>query len=508
VHCTATDAHGNSSSASFHVTVVDTTPPVISSVPADITAEATGPSGAMVSYTNPTATDLVDVNDPVSCVPTSGATFPLGTTTVHCTATDAHGNSSSASFHVTVHDTTAPVITVPSDITAEATGPSGAMVSYSANATDVVGVTSFSCTPASGSAFGIGTTTVTCTASDAAGNSATNSFHITVVDTTGPMFSNVPADITVNTTGTSAVVTWMDPTANDLVDGPRPVTCTPASGSTFALGTTTVTCTASDTRGNTSTASFTVTVNHVQDTTPPVITVPADISAEATSPAGAVVTYTATATDNVAVATFGCTPASGSTFPLGTTTVTCTATDTSGNTSTATFHVTVRDTTKPVVTPPANVTANATSPAGAVVTYPAATAVDNIDGPIPAPCTPASGTTFPIGQTTVTCSATDAHGNTGTATFVVTVLGAHQQLVTLEGKVNTATELNDTKAHIRLKNTLIRNLTGADTSNHKKACSGISSFISAVTSNTPPITAAHRTDWLADANRIAAVNGC
>jgi outer membrane protein assembly factor BamB len=79
------------------------------------------------------------------------------------------------------------------------------------------------------------------------------------------------------------------------------------------------------------------------DTTPPVITVPGPITVDATSPSGAVVTYSVSATDpDDPVASLSCVPASGSTFLIGTTTVTCTATDTHGNTSSATFTVHVK----------------------------------------------------------------------------------------------------------------------------------------------------------------------
>jgi len=79
------------------------------------------------------------------------------------------------------------------------------------------------------------------------------------------------------------------------------------------------------------------------------------------------------------------------------------------------------DTTDPVVTPPDGVTVDATSAAGATVTYPAATATDNVGVATGPTCLPASGSLFPLGETTVTCTAGDAAGNTGTATFTVTV---------------------------------------------------------------------------------------
>jgi hypothetical protein len=78
----------------------DCAAPVLS-VPDTLTVDATGPAGAVVSY-SVTATDDVDPNPAVSCVPPSGSTFPIGTTTVICTATDASGKSSSANFQVVV----------------------------------------------------------------------------------------------------------------------------------------------------------------------------------------------------------------------------------------------------------------------------------------------------------------------------------------------------------------------------------------------------------------------
>lgn len=86
------------------------------------------------------------------------------------------------------------------------------------------------------------------------------------------------------------------------------------------------------------------------DTTPPAVTVPAAIVAEATSANGATVTFTATANDpDNGVVPVTCTPASGSTFPLGNTTVTCSASDPAGNTGTGTFTITVQDTTPPAI---------------------------------------------------------------------------------------------------------------------------------------------------------------
>ena len=81
--------------------VIDSTPPVISNVP-PITVAATTDAGAVVTYTNPTAVDDVDGPVPVNCSPTSGSMFPVGQTTVTCTAKDNAGNIQTATFTVTV----------------------------------------------------------------------------------------------------------------------------------------------------------------------------------------------------------------------------------------------------------------------------------------------------------------------------------------------------------------------------------------------------------------------
>ncbi len=170
--------------------VSDTTPPVITA-PINIVREATSADGAVVTFTA-TALDAVDGPVVVVANPVSGSTFPIATTPVGLAATDAAGNDATASFLVKVQDTTKPVLTVPAAVTAEATGASGATVSYpAATATDAVGVTSLIYSQDSGTLFPLGTTTVNVTAKDAAGNTSDGSFTITVVDTTKPAIASV-----------------------------------------------------------------------------------------------------------------------------------------------------------------------------------------------------------------------------------------------------------------------------------------------------------------------------
>jgi hypothetical protein len=197
--------------------IPDTTAPVIDPH-VDVVSEATGPSGATVTYVAPSANDDRDGAVPVSCVPASGSVFPLGTTTVECSAEDAAGNPATSSFSVDVVDTTAPVITVPEDIVVSATGPAGAPVTFMASAIDAVdGLTAADCSPPSGSVFPIDTTAVTCAATDAAGNAATPAgFSVTVMDA-----GTVPGPPAVSALAGwgAATVSWTEPD-----DGGSPIT--------------------------------------------------------------------------------------------------------------------------------------------------------------------------------------------------------------------------------------------------------------------------------------------
>ena len=116
--------------------------------------------------------------------------------------------------------------------------------------------------------------------------------------------------------------------------------------------------------------------------TPPVLSLPANITSEAVGPAGAVVTFTATAVDDVdGPVAVSCEPASGATFALGATSVSCTATDAAGSVASGTFTVTVVDTTPPVLSLPANITTSASSTAGVPVSY-LVLATDLVAGPL------------------------------------------------------------------------------------------------------------------------------
>jgi len=189
----------------------------------------------------------------------------------------------SRNLNVTVKDTVGPEITVPSKTVVEATGPHGAIVTFTVSATDAIDgpvAPPIPCTPASGSTFALGTTKVTCTANDSHGNTGTGTFDVVVQDTTPPRL-NVPGPTTLSTpdggplprTQPSIAVFLASPKADDLVDGAVPVTNdAPAS---FPVGTTTITFTTHDAAENTVSATSTITVVFTP-AAPPLVPLPPD----------------------------------------------------------------------------------------------------------------------------------------------------------------------------------------------------------------------------------------
>jgi hypothetical protein len=394
VTCTSGSENG-----SFTVTVVDTTAPTLT-LPAAITAQGTS-SGATVTWTA-TAVDAVDGYRPVTCTPASGSQFPVGTSNVQCTASDSRNNTASGSFSVTVSGPSSPPPPppkLPDDITKEATGPDGAVVVYSIQGGDEDEngrpIEDQTCSPASGSRFALGTHSVQC---------ASGSFKVNVVDTTGPSL-NIPRDFTAPATTSTGATVSFNASAHDLVDGAVSITCSPASGDFFPIGATGVQCTSSDSRNNTSTSGFIVSVVSQPPSGPP-----SDITTEATGPDGAVVSYGFPGygedENGRPTQSANCTPASGSTFPLGVTTVQC---------DVGTFKVTVVDTTGPQLALPDNIT----SP-DPTVTF-TTSANDLVDGSVAVTCAPPSGSTFANGTTTVVCTASDSRNNSSTGSFTVTV---------------------------------------------------------------------------------------
>ena len=318
---------------------------------------------------------------------------------------------------------TSPTLTVPAAIVANnKPGQCGAAVAFEATATGTpapVIVYSIAGTSINSSfVFPAGITTVTATATNSCG-SDTKTFTVQVTDTERPTIS-APAAISIGTSpGQCAAAnvmlgqaTFSDNCAGAVVSNNAPAT--------YPKGTTAVTWTVTDAAGNKTSATQTVTVSDVEA---PALTVPATIVVSASAvTAKAVVTFSPVATDNCSRATVVSTPASGSLFPLGVSTVSVMATDTDGNTTSQTFKVEVRDVTPPTVRT-RNVTVNLVNGIATV----AASQVDNgssdAGGIASISLNRTSFTCANLGSNNVTLTVTDLSGNQASAVAVVTVVG-------------------------------------------------------------------------------------
>ncbi len=365
---------------------------------------------------------------------TSGSAFPVGVTNMVFVGTDSLGATDTCSFTVTVTDGESPSASCPGNISATVdSAMCSAVVTFlPPTATDNCAVSSITQTsgPVSGSAFPVGTTMIGWSISDAAGNSATCGMSITVTDDEAPMMMCTPTVTRNSDSGMcSAVVTYADPVAMDNCNiASNTLTSGPASGSTFPVGTTTITYLAMDSAGNSSTCSFDVVVTDAEAPAfvcPGTLTIPTD-----SMTCGAVVTFNApAATDNCSsptvVQTSG--PASGSTFPVGSTLIIFTATDSAGNTSACTLNIVVVDSDAPIV----NCGASITTCVGQSTSITAA-ATDMCSGIASLDYVLTGATTgsgsgnanimFNAGVTTVTYTATDSSGNMSSCSYTVTAI--------------------------------------------------------------------------------------
>ena len=368
---TATDANNNSSTCSFSVTVngapdfctIDNIKPIIRNCPPNFFGVSNAAiNGAVAVWLTPSVSDNCSAPTLTSTAQ-SGAIFPNGTTAVNFTATDARGNASSCTFNVFVGvdpcpgDVAGPVLACPANVSVNTTSQTGIGTWTAPEPIDACGGITLVSTHSSGSPFALGATAVTCQASDKKGNNSTCIFTVTVInaclsDVTNPVISGCPANISISTGGTSAIATWTAPTATDNCSSAT-LTSTRQSGSSFGLGATIVTYTATDINGNAATCSFTVTVTQdacATDVTAPVFVCLTNRPAvSATAACGATVSWVApTVTDNcpgTPTVTFTSAPTaglnSGSCFPIGVTTITYRATDARGNAATCVFTVTI-----------------------------------------------------------------------------------------------------------------------------------------------------------------------
>lgn len=327
-------------------------------------------------------------------------------------AYDGAGNSASAAVTLHVEDTTAPTVTAPANLTREATAALTPVNLGSATATDNVDG-SLTASPDKTGPFAVGTHTVTWRATDSAGNTGSDSQTVVVRDTTAPAVT-APEDITVQSSGGSVSVQLGSGSASDLVDGS--LTATPDTTGPFAVGSHTVTWSATDSAGNVGTATQTVVVT-LNDVTAPVVIPPPDITVEASAKLTPVTLVSASASDDTD-GSLAAIPDTTGPFSVGTHAVVWSATDSAGNRGTATQTVRVRDTTAPQLNSPSTMTVDAT---GYLTSVDLGTvnATDVVDGTFAA--VPNRIGPFTSGRHTITWTATDAAGNSSQVTQTLKV---------------------------------------------------------------------------------------
>jgi len=411
---TATDSSGNSSSQSHKITFVDSVVPEISI--SDKILEASISGGANISLEFPVISDIQNTtitND-------APEVFPLGETIVTWTATDSSGNSASATQIITVVDTTSPSITIPSNIEIEISTKIGMKMDVGIAVSNDIVDSQPEITNDTPTVFTLGETIVTWTATDSSGNSASATQIITVVDTTSPVLI-APESITQEAINheanpvkigilESADIMEISSTTNDAPE-------------VFPLGETIVTWTATDSSGNSASATQIISII---DTTLPTILAPLNVKVEATSMESNVTEFGfAEASDQVEISTI--TNDAPTVFPLGETIVTWTATDSSGNSASATQIITVVDTTAPVIINPENIITNATSKLNNIVTLDQISVIDSIST---VQITNNAPSYYEFGETIVTWTATDSSGNSASATQIITVVDTTAPILT------------------------------------------------------------------------------
>ena len=403
---TAVDESGNSASATQTVTIVDTTKPGLS-IPQDQTVEASSLEGTLVEIGQAEAHDITGISSIVHDAPDI---FPLDSTLIAWTAIDNHGNITTAYQTVTVVDTTTPTIISPQDIVAEVIDSTMNYIGLGELSTsDNVGIESV--TNDKPITFPFGSTTITWTVTDTSGNISQGTQVVTLVDTTDPEII-APSDIVAEATDLSGTMVELgEATAHDVM-GIASITEHPPRF--FVLGETTVTWIATDTSGNSASATQTVTI---VDTTSPIITAPDSITAEATSADSNIVALgSPVSSDLVDIPSIS--NNAPDTFPLGETAVIWTAVDESGNSASATQTVTIVDTTSPELTMPEDVMISAFSlekqvEIGEAQAHDLAGSAFTITNDVP--------DTFPLGDTIVTWNVSDELGNSSSSQQVISV---------------------------------------------------------------------------------------
>jgi hypothetical protein len=349
---TVDDGRGNSVACTANFTAVDATPPSISVCAASQTLAA-GPActGVVPDFTaGVVASDNCTIAS-ITQSPPAGAVLGLGAHTITLTVTDGAGLTADCATTLTIADQTPPSLvacaadqSASADANCQAPVPDfTALSSFTDNCDGALTVTQV---PAAGTLVGLGTSVVTVTATDDAGNPAACSVNFTVTDTTPPTITTCAPPVTgAADAACSALVP--DFTASTVAAdncSVASITQSPAAGTPVGLGVTPITITVTDGAGLMATCSTTFTVT---DQTPPSISLcapPLTLVASGTGCTAVLPDLTSliSASDNCdSTLVVTQSPIAGSTLPAGPTTVTFTVSDDAGLTATCTATVTV-----------------------------------------------------------------------------------------------------------------------------------------------------------------------
>lgn len=423
----ATDSDGNSSTCSFNILVYDVEKPVITCHPLVTVYTSSTSCSANATYPPPTATD----NCGYSVIeklfgPSSGASFPLGQTTIYFRATDFHNNTNDCGTIIRVIDRTVPTIICPPNITSSTNNNScTALVGFSQpTISDNCSATlSLLSGIAEGSEFPLGITTNIYKATDASNNSSTCSMTIKVEDRQKPTIT-CPENITAEITSQHSCYKVVHFSNATYVDNctlyPVTITSTLPSGSDLLTGVHQVTFTATDHSGNTNTCSMNITV---LDIGKPIIACPENqtLSCPGNFNFPPVNYY-----DHCSVASIqqieG--PSSGSLFANAETNLTFMATDQAGNTNTCSFTIRVQNQSDFEIQCPPDVMIDLSSPLSCSETVnfsnPSVTGNCFVP-PLQFSASHNSGSVFSVGTTAVQFMATDGNGTSKECSFNVAV---------------------------------------------------------------------------------------
>ena len=518
---TATDAAGNTASASQKVTVTPNKAPVLSVSPTIVVNTDPGACSANVSLVAATATDDLD-GTVVSGSRNDGlplsAAYPKGTTMITWKATDIEHLESSAVQAVIVADNEKPSLSMPENKVVRV-NPWISSINIevgNASAADNCGEPSVSGVRSDYAplynAYPVGVTKITWTAVDAAGNSISG-VQTVDVHVNQPPVLHLPANLSVNTDPGAcyANVSVGSASATDDTDG-TVVSSLRSDGrpldASYPKGVTNIVWKALDSEGLSSEAVQSITVSDKQR---PSVMAPASVSVETAPGANwaSVSVGVARGEDNCGDVSVSGARSDGAllsaAYPVGVTSIAWTAIDGSGNSASAVQTVTVVDHEAPVIGVPADLRVNATSPRGAVVNYAASVSFSDNVGVVSSGCSPVSGSSMSIGPTSVSCTAVDAAGNRASKSFVVTVVGAHEQIGNLIDFMS-GLSLSNGVAN-PLMNQLQAAYRASDGTSTNVSCVKMADFLKKI-SLSRVLLGAYSPQMIADANRIMAVLGC